>query len=102
MTFMRDRGYTTIEPTIEAEDAWVEHVRTVGDESLYPRSAAANSWYMGANVPGKPRALLPFVGGVGSYRRECERIVAAGYEGFSFGGAVNERLAPVGVVAGKE
>ena len=98
VAYMRERGYTSVEPTIEAEDAWVEHVRQVGDESLYPR--AASSWYMGANVPGKPRALLPFVGGVGVYRRECERIVAAGYEGFAFG-TRHEAPAPVGVTAGE-
>jgi cyclohexanone monooxygenase len=102
VAFMDERGHRTVEPTTEAEDAWVEHVRRVGDESLYPRSATANSWYMGANVRGKPRALLPFVGGVGSYRRECERIVAAGYEGLAFDVAQRKRRTPVGAAAGKE
>jgi cyclohexanone monooxygenase len=101
VAFMGDRGYTIVEPTVEAEDAWVEHVRAVGDESLYPRSATANSWYMGANVPGKPRTILPFVGGVGTYRRECERIAAAGYEGFAFA-TTREAPAPVGATAGEE
>ena len=60
---LREHGIATIEPSGEAEDAWVDHVREVGDASLYPR---AKSWYMGANIPGKPRVLLPYVGGVGA------------------------------------
>jgi cyclohexanone monooxygenase len=57
----------------------VEHVRAAGDASLYPR---AKSWYMGANIPGKPRVLLPYVGGVGVYREICEAVAERGYEGF--------------------
>jgi cyclohexanone monooxygenase len=79
---VRDRGARTIEPTPAAEGRWVDHVREEGEATLYPR---AKSWYMGANVPGKPRVLLPYVAGVGAYRQECERIVAGGFEGFSFG-----------------
>ena len=66
---LRAHGIATIEPTAAEEDAWVEHVRAVGDASLYPR---AKSWYMGANIPGKPRVLLPYVGGVGTYRAHCD------------------------------
>ena len=40
------------------------------------------SWYMGANIPGKPRVLLPYVGGVGAYRERCDAVAAGGYEGF--------------------
>ena len=76
---LRERGIATIEPTPEHEDAWVKHVREVGDASLYPRAA---SWYMGANIPGKPRVLLPYVGGVGAYRERCDAVAAGGYEGF--------------------
>jgi cyclohexanone monooxygenase len=79
---LREKGLASIEPTLEAEDRWVDHVRELGEGTLYPR--ARNSWYMGANVPGKPRVLLPYVAGVGTYRKECERIVEAGYEGFTF------------------
>jgi cyclohexanone monooxygenase len=77
--YAREHGIAEVEPTREAEDAWVEHVREVGDASLYPR---AQSWYMGANIPGKPRVLLPYVGGVGAYREICEAIAEAGYDGF--------------------
>jgi cyclohexanone monooxygenase len=76
---LRAHGIATIEPTPEHEDAWVEHVREVGDASLYPRAA---SWYMGANIPGKPRVLLPYVGGVGTYRELCDAVAERGYEGF--------------------
>ena len=76
---LRAHGIATIEPTAEHEDAWVEHVREVGDASLYPRAA---SWYMGANIPGKPRVLLPYVGGVGTYRELCDAVAERGYEGF--------------------
>ena len=79
VAFVHEHGLATVEPTTEAQDAWVEHVRELGDATLYPR---AKSWYMGANVPGKPRVLLPYVGGVGRYRRECEGVVERGYEGF--------------------
>jgi cation diffusion facilitator CzcD-associated flavoprotein CzcO len=87
---MRDRGLASVEPTVEAEDGWVERVRELGDASLYPR---AKSWYMGANVPGKPRVLLPYVGGVGTYRRECEDVVERGYAGFAFGASPAGRAA---------
>jgi cyclohexanone monooxygenase len=79
ITHLRDRGIATIEPTAATENAWVDHVREVGDASLFPR---AKSWYMGANIPGKPRVLLPYVGGVGAYRKICDAIADAGYDGF--------------------
>ena len=77
--YLRAHGYATIEPTAAEEDAWLEHHRAVGDASLYPR---AKSWYMGANIPGKPRVLLPYVGGVGAYRARCDAVAERGYEGF--------------------
>jgi len=69
-----------IEAQREAEDAWVQHVAEVGDTTLYPQT---DSWYVGANIPGKPRVFMPYVGGVGSYRQRCEEIAANGYEGFA-------------------
>jgi cyclohexanone monooxygenase len=68
-----------MEPTAEAEDEWVAHVSRVGHATLYP---LADSWYMGANVPGKPRIFMPYVGGVGVYRQKCDEIAATGYTGF--------------------
>ncbi|MBM3221018.1 MAG: NAD(P)/FAD-dependent oxidoreductase [Candidatus Rokubacteria bacterium] len=79
LVHLRDDRRQTIEATVEAEDAWVRHVNDVGHMTLYPR---ANSWYMGANIPGKPRIFLPYIGGVGVYRQKCDEVAARGYEGF--------------------
>ncbi|MBH25161.1 MAG: cyclohexanone monooxygenase [Myxococcales bacterium] len=78
---MRENDLRTIDPTVEAEDAWVSHVEMVGDATLYPQT---DSWYMGANVPGKPRVFMAYIGGVGVYREKCDEVVANGYEGFAF------------------
>jgi len=80
LAHLRAHGRDAIEATVEAEDAWVAHVNHVGDATLYPR---ANSWYVGANIPGKPRIFMPYVGGVGTYRKICDDIAAKGYEGFA-------------------
>ncbi len=77
------RGSGTIEATEAAQEAWVAHVNELGNATLYPR---ANSWYMGANIPGKPRIFMPYIGGVGIYRETCEAVAANGYEGFAIGG----------------
>jgi len=80
LAYVRAHGLARIEPTADAEDAWVAHVNDVGNATLYPR---ANSWYMGANVPGKPRVFMPYIGGVGVYRQTCDDVAAKGYEGFT-------------------
>jgi cyclohexanone monooxygenase len=77
--YMLERDLTKIEPQREAEEAWIEHVNQVANFTLYPR---ANSWYLGANIPGKPRVFMPYVGGVGNYRQKCQEIAEKGYEGF--------------------
>jgi cyclohexanone monooxygenase len=79
IAFMRDRGFEAMEASREAEDQWVAHVNEVAHTTLYPQ---ANSWYMGANIPGKPRIFMPYIGGVGVYRRICNEVAAKGYEGF--------------------
>ena len=79
LAHLSDHQQATIEPTPEAEDAWVGHVNEIASGTLYP---LANSWYMGANVPGKPRQFLPYAGGVGVYREHCAGIAERGYEGF--------------------
>ncbi len=76
---LRARGVDTIEPTETAEAGWVQHVNDCADITLYP---TANSWYMGANVPGKPRVFLPYIGGVGNYRIACDEVVDRDYLGF--------------------
>ena len=79
IAYLREHGREFIEAAAEAEEAWVTHVNEVGNATLYPR---ANSWYMGANIPGKPRIFMPYIGGVGSYRLKCDEVAANGYEGF--------------------
>ena len=96
ITDLRARGMAAIEPTAESEDAWVDHVREVGEASLYPR---AQSWYMGANIPGKPRVMLPYVGGVGTYREICEGVAERGYEGFVLTPARPSRTSAAGMSA---
>ncbi|WP_242623239.1 flavin-containing monooxygenase [Pseudonocardia sediminis] len=72
-------GVTTIEPNADAQAGWVEHVAEVGQATLYP---LAKSWYLGANVPGKPRVFMPYIGGVGAYREICDDVAAEDYRGF--------------------
>ena len=81
LAHMQANDLTTIDATTEAQDDWVAHVNEVAHKTLYPRAA---SWYMGANVPGKPRIFMPYIGGVGAYRERCDAVSANGYEGFEF------------------
>jgi cyclohexanone monooxygenase len=78
---MRRTGKTTIEATPQAQEQWIAHVNEVAGRTLMTK---ANSWYMGANIPGKPRVFLPYLGpeGVGGYRKTCDEVAAKGYEGF--------------------
>ena len=80
---LRDGGFDTIEPTETAEAGWVKHNNEFADLTLMP---SANSWYMGANVPGKPRVFLPYVGGVDNYRTICNEVVERDYLGFALAG----------------
>ena len=84
LTALRGSGTRIMEADLAAQDAWVAHVNEVADRTLFPQ---ANSWYMGANVPGKPRVFMPYVGGFANYRRKCAEVAAQGYDGF--------RLSPV-------
>jgi cyclohexanone monooxygenase len=81
--WMRRRGHRRIEATPEAEEQWVAHVNEVANGTLFPK---AGSWYMGANIPGKPRVFMPYAAGVGPYREICDRVAANDYEGFCFAG----------------
>ncbi|MEC9151496.1 MAG: NAD(P)/FAD-dependent oxidoreductase [Pseudomonadota bacterium] len=87
---MREQGFAMMEPTREAEDEWVDHVQEAANRTLFPR---ANSWYMGANIPGKPRLFMPYIGGVGRYRRISEKIVENDYDGFSFKASTKPSIA---------
>jgi cation diffusion facilitator CzcD-associated flavoprotein CzcO len=75
---MDQSGHALIEANAEAEDAWVEHVNSIAHQTLYP---SCNSWYLGANVPGKTRVFMPLIG-FPPYVQKCQDVVARGYEGF--------------------
>ena len=76
---LREQGVATIEAETGAEDTWVNQGNELADMTLMPR---CNSWYLGANVPGKPRIFMPYVGGLPLYAETCERVAANDYEGF--------------------
>ena len=80
LAYLRRHDLGAIEPTPDAENAWVAQAKEAADRTLYPQ---ANSWYMGANIPGKPRVLLAYAGGLGAYTRKCDEVAAHGYEGFA-------------------
>ena len=79
--YMREHGIERIEATADAEEAWVSHVNEAADRTLLP--LAKSSWYLGANVPGKPRVFMPYVGGFATYTQESDDVAAKGYEGFA-------------------
>jgi len=85
---LRAENLDRIEPTPLAEAGWVQHNQDCADITLYPR---ANSWYMGANVPGKPRVFLPYIGGVDAYRRACDEVAENGFMGFRLDGPAGSR-----------
>ncbi len=77
---MRDNDIATIEATTEAQDGWVEHVNELADRTLYPRTP---SWYLGSDIPGKPKVFMPYAGGLPAYREEADGVALRGYEGFT-------------------
>jgi cyclohexanone monooxygenase len=86
--YLRNRGFSSIEAEADAEAVWVKHNNEVADRTLYP---LANSWYVGANIPGKPRIFMPYVGGVSAYKKKCDEVAARGYEGFHFDFCIGEQ-----------
>jgi cyclohexanone monooxygenase len=80
LAHLLERRLSRIEPAAEAQDAWVNHVNEFAAATLLPK---ANSFYLGANIPGKPRVFMPYVGGVGLYGQHVAAVAADGYTGFS-------------------
>ena len=80
LTQMRANGHNRIEALPQAEDDWARHVDELANSSLMPQ---AKSWYTGANIPGKPRVFMPYMGGVGEFRKICDKMVQEGYRGFA-------------------
>jgi cation diffusion facilitator CzcD-associated flavoprotein CzcO len=79
---LRDAGLQTIEATPQAQDEWVAHVAAIAEGGLRVHESCT-SWYLGANVPGKPRVYMPYAGGLNVYRDRCDEIVREGYKGFA-------------------
>ncbi|HIM61231.1 MAG TPA: NAD(P)/FAD-dependent oxidoreductase [Dehalococcoidia bacterium] len=79
LQYMRRGEINSVEADENAETAWVAHVNEVAEPTMY---MLADSWYLGANIPGKPRVFMPYVGGLGNYRRKCNEVADNGYEGF--------------------
>ena len=78
---LRTHGLVTIEPRRESEQQWIAHVNEVAQGTMFT-APTCNSWYLGANIPGKPRIFMPYVGGYPRYRERCEREAAESYPGF--------------------
>ena len=76
---MRENGHTVVDATEVAQKEWGEHVEQIASFTLFP---TADSWYVGANIPGKPRVFMPYIGGIAMYRTKCDDVAANGYEGF--------------------
>jgi len=79
LDYLQQKSISTIEASVPAEDRWVEHVNAAANRTLLP---LANSWFLGANIPGKPRVFMPYAAKIGIYRRECQAVADKGYEGF--------------------
>ena len=86
---MRARGVNVFEATPEAEQRWVDHVNQRAEETLYP---LARSYYMGDEIPGKPRVFMPYVGGVRGYRKILEEVATDGYDGLEMRAAGSAHL----------
>ena len=81
LAHMKEQDLKVFEAQSQAEDQWVSHVNDVASMTLFPKGG---SWYLGANVEGKPRIFMPYAAGVGVYREVCDEVIAKGYEGFTF------------------
>ena len=79
--YLRSEGLRSIEPRLQSEEQWIAHVNEVAQGTMYT-APNCNSWYLGANISGKPRIFMPYVGGYPRYRERCEQEAAGGYEGF--------------------
>ncbi len=88
--YLREHAIDVVDADPQAEVDWVQHVSDIADQTMY---MLADSWYLGANIPGKPRVFMPYAGGVGPYRERCDDIAANSYEGFVMSDATEPVLA---------
>jgi cyclohexanone monooxygenase len=91
MAHLRDVGAASFEAGVEDEDRWVEHVNEVSQVSL---RSTCSSWYVGANVPGRPRVFMPYIGGFPVYVQKCNEVMDGGYDGFVIEGGTTANAAP--------
>jgi hypothetical protein len=77
---LNENGIERIEARADAADNWVAEVNELANKTVFPM--AKHSWYLGANIPGKPRVFMPYAGGMVRYRQRCADVAARGYEGF--------------------
>lgn len=87
LAFLTQENLQVMEAQTEAENRWVAHVNEVADKTLFP---LANSWFLGANIPGKPRVFMPYAERIGVYRQQCQAVADKGYEGFLFSRVASE------------
>jgi cyclohexanone monooxygenase len=87
--YMRRNRVASIEATVPAQEAWVEHVNAVAGRTIFT-DPTCNSWYLGANIPGKARVFMPLLG-YPPYVEKCNQVAAAGYEGFELRGSLKRR-----------
>jgi cyclohexanone monooxygenase len=80
--YLRKHGLARIEPSPQAEAEWGEHVGDLAGRTL---RYTCGSWYLGVNIPGKPRVFMPYIGGFPRYIEKCDEVAAKGYEGFVLG-----------------
>jgi cyclohexanone monooxygenase len=97
LAWAREHGIDGIEATEPAAAAWTRHVQDMASMTLFPK---ADSFYMGANIPGKPRLFLPYIGGVSNYRHKCDEVAAKGYDGFALSGPARGGAVRGGAVRG--
>jgi cation diffusion facilitator CzcD-associated flavoprotein CzcO len=81
IAYMRKKAFVRIDTTESAMHNWGREVQQVADATLLPR--VPHSWYLGANIPGKPRVFMPYAGGMDRYRQICNDVADRDYEGFS-------------------
>jgi cation diffusion facilitator CzcD-associated flavoprotein CzcO len=81
--YMREKGFVRIEATPQAEETWVQHAAELAGHSFLTRGdVGGDSWFLGANIPGKDRVFLLYANSAPAYRKECAEVAARGYEGF--------------------
>ena len=77
------QDYTVIKASGEAENQWVQEANAVASQTSLA-APSCHSWYLGTNISGKPRMMMPYVGGVGEYRAKCDKVAKDDYAGFIF------------------